>query len=164
MNVKKLTALSVSVALSLVLSYIESLIPPLVAVPGVKIGLANIVTVFLLYSYSFREAAVVSFIRVSLSALLFGSTVSLIYSASGALLSLLGMALIKLLPISSPLSVSIVGGVLHNAAQIVCAIIIMENAAISLYLPPLIISGTVSGIAVGIAAALLTKKLTRVIR
>ena len=104
MNVKKLTALSVSVALSLVLSYIESLIPPLVAVPGVKIGLANIVTVFLLYSYSFREAAVVSFIRVSLSALLFGSTVSLIYSASGALLSLLGMALIKLLPISSPLS------------------------------------------------------------
>jgi heptaprenyl diphosphate synthase len=164
LNVKKLTALSVSVALSLVLSYIESLIPPLVAVPGVKIGLANIVTVFLLYSYSFREAAAVSFIRVSLSSLLFGSTVSLIYSASGALLSLLGMALIKLLPISSPLSVSIVGGVLHNAAQIVCAIIIMENAAISLYLPPLIISGTVAGIAVGIAAALLTKKLTRVIR
>ncbi len=164
MNTRKLTALSVSVALAMILSFIESQIPPLVAVPGVKIGLSNIVAVFLLYVFGIREAAAVSLIRVTLSALLFGSAVSLIYSISGAALSLFGMFLLKKLPIFSPLSVSIAGGVLHNAAQIACACVIMENAAIAAYLPPLIISGTVAGIAVGILAAILIKKLEEVIK
>ena len=164
MSVKKLTSLSSSVALAMILSFIETLIPPLAAVPGVKIGLANIVTVFLLYTFSWREAACVSIIRVFLSSLLFGSAVSLLYSLSGALLSFVGMVLIKLLPISSEPSVSVAGGVLHNAGQIICAALIMENAAITLYLPPLIISGTISGIAVGITAAILIKKLSKIVR
>lgn len=164
MTVKKLTSLSVAVALAMVLSFIESLIPPLVAVPGVKIGLANIVTVFILYVFGWREAGAVSLIRVLLSALLFGSAVSLIYSLSGSALSFLGMLLLKKLPFSSEVSVSIVGGVLHNAGQIIAACIIMENAAIIGYLPPLIISGTVAGIAVGTVAALLVKKLKGVVR
>ena len=119
MKVKRLTMLSVSVALAMVLSFLETLIPPLVAVPGVKIGLANIVSVFLLYTYGWREAAGVSIIRVCLSALLFGSALSLIYSASGALLSLIGMILAKKLPLFSAPSVSVLGGVLHNAGQII---------------------------------------------
>lgn len=164
MNAKKLTALSASVALAMILSFIESLIPPLVAVPGVKIGLANIVTVFLLYTYGTREALCVSFVRVCLSAVLFGSAVSLIYSMSGALLSLIGMILLKKLPIFSELSVSVAGGVLHNAGQILCACIIMENSAIAYYLPPLIISGTVAGVAVGILSGLLIKKLHNIIK
>ena len=164
MNVKRLTTLSVSVALAMILSFLETLIPPLVAVPGVKIGLANIVTVFILYVFGWREAVSVSLIRVCLSALLFGSAVSLLYSASGALLSIVGMILLKKLPISSELSVSVTGGVLHNAGQIICASIIMENSAIALYLPPLVISGTIAGVAVGAAAAILTKKLARVVR
>ncbi len=163
MNTKKLTALSASVALAMVLSFLETLIPPLAAVPGVKIGLANIVTVFLLYTYGWREAGSVSIIRVCLSAMLFGSAVSFIYSASGALLSFFGMLLIKRLSISQELSVSVTGGVLHNAGQIICASLIMENAGIAIYLPPLIISGTVSGIAVGIAAALVIKKLHHIV-
>lgn len=160
MSTKKLTMLSSAVALAMVMSFLETLIPPLASVPGMKIGLANIVTVFLLYTYTWREAAGVSIIRVCLSALLFGSSVSLIYSASGALLSFVGMILIKRLKISSALSVSVVGGVLHNAGQIICACIIMENAAISLYLPPLIISGTVAGVAVGAASYILIRKLS----
>ncbi|MBE6643801.1 MAG: Gx transporter family protein [Ruminococcaceae bacterium] len=164
MNVKKMTTLSVSVALAMVLSFLETLIPTLVAVPGVKIGLANIVAVFLLYAYGWREAAAVSFTRVCLSALLFGSAVSLIYSASGAALSLVGMILAKKLPLFSAPSVSVLGGVLHNAGQIICAALIMENAAIALYFPPLVISGTISGIAVGIAAAILLKKLLSIVR
>lgn len=164
MNVKKLTALSASVALAMILSFIESLIPPLVAVPGVKIGLANIVTVFLLYTYGAREAAAVSIVRVILSSLLFGSTVSLIYSMSGALLSLAAMLILKNLPIFSELSVSVAGGVFHNAGQIICACIIMENAAIASYLPPLIISGTIAGVAVGILSGLLIKKLRNIIK
>ena len=164
MNTKKLTTLSISVALAMILSFVESQIPPLVAVPGIKIGLSNIVTVFLLYTYGWREAAAVSLIRVSLSALLFGSAVSLIYSAAGAFLSFITMLLLKKIPIFSVVSVSIAGGVLHNAGQILCACIIMENAAIATYLPPLIISGTIAGVAVGTLAALLVKKLNKIIR
>ena len=164
MTVKKLTALSVAVALAMVLSFIESLIPPLVAVPGVKIGLANVVTVFLLYVFGWKEAATVSLIRVCLSALLFGSAVSLIYAISGAALSFVGMLLLKMIPFSSEVSVSIAGGVLHNAGQIIAACVIMENAAIFSYLPPLVISGTVAGIAVGLLAAILIKKLHKIVK
>lgn len=159
MNVKKLTALSLSVALAMILSFIESQIPPFVAIPGVKIGLANIVTVFLIYSYGWREAGCVSFIRVILSTLLFGSFVSLLYSVCGALLSFAVMLVLKKTNLFSVIGVSVAGGVFHNAGQIVCACLIMENAAIASYLPFLIISGTIAGVAVGILSGILTQKL-----
>lgn len=159
MNVKKLTFLSISVALAMILSFVESQIPPFVAVPGVKIGLSNIVTVFLLYSYGWREAGSVSLIRVVLSSILFGSFVSLLYSISGAVLSFLVMLGLKKTNWFSVVGVSVAGGVFHNAGQIACACIVMENAAIASYLPPLIISGTVAGVAVGLLSGILTKKL-----
>ena len=164
MNVKKLTALSVSVALAMLLSFIESQIPPLVAVPGVKIGLSNIVTVVLLYLYGAREAGAVTFVRVSLSALLFGSAVSFIYSLSGALLSFLVMLLFKRIRLFSEIGVSVLGGVFHNAGQIAVACLIMENAAISTYLPPLIISGTVAGAVIGVVSGILVKRLNILIK
>ena len=164
MNTKKLTFISVCVALAMILSYIESLIPPFVAVPGVKVGLANTVSLFILYAYGVREAACVSFIRVCLSALLFGSSVSFIYSLSGAVLSLLGMIILKRIPIFTITAVSVVGAVLHNAAQIICACLLMENAAIAYYLPVLVIAGTVAGVAIGVLAALLMKKLEKIIK
>lgn len=163
MNTKKLTFLSVCVALAMILSYIESLVPPFVAVPGVKIGLANSVSLFILYAYGAREAACVSVIRVTLSSILFGSAVGFIYSISGAALSLIGMIILKRIPIFTMLTVSVSGAVLHNAAQIICACLIMENAAIAYYLPVLIISGTVAGVAIGIISALLLKRLKRII-
>lgn len=159
MNVKKLTSLSLAVALAMILSFVESQIPPFVAVPGVKIGLSNIVTMFLLYTYGWREAGAVSMVRVVLSSFIFGSVVSLMYSLSGAVFSFIIMLVLKKVGIFSELGVSVAGGVFHNVGQIVCACIIMENAAIASYLPPLIISGTLAGIAVGILAGLLTKKL-----
>lgn len=161
MNTKKLTFLSVCVALAMILSYIESLIPPLVAVPGIKIGLANSVSLFILYAYGAREAACVSIIRVCLSAMLFGSSVSFIYSLSGAVLSLVGMIVLKRIPIFTILAVSVSGAVLHNAAQIICACLIMENASVAYYLPVLIISGTIAGIAIGTVSALLLKRLEK---
>jgi heptaprenyl diphosphate synthase len=164
MNVKKMTALSVSVAIAMLLSFIESQIPPLVAVPGVKIGLSNVVTVVLLYLFGPKEAGTVALIRVSLSALLFGSAVSFIYSLAGAVLSFLVMLLFKSLNIFSETGVSVLGGVSHNAGQIAVACIIMENGAISLYLPPLVISGTVTGAVIGIISALLVKRLKTVIK
>ena len=159
LKTKKLAYLSLAVALSMVLSFVESQIPPLAAVPGVKLGLANIVTVFLIYTVGWKEAGGVSIIRVALSSLLFGSAVSFIYSASGAFVSFFGMLLLKKTGKFSEIGVSVTGGVLHNGAQILAACIVMDNAAISLWLPPLIISGTLSGIFVGILAALLAKRL-----
>ena len=161
MSVKKLTYLSLSVALAMLLSFIESQIPPLVAVPGVKIGLSNIVTVFLLYTLGIRSAAAVSFIRVCLSSLLFGSAVSFIYSLSGAILSFVVMLILIKIGRFSSVGVSVAGGVFHNAGQIIAAAIVMETALIASYLPVLIISGTLAGVAVGILAKLLKRKLVK---
>ncbi|MBQ8303270.1 MAG: Gx transporter family protein [Clostridia bacterium] len=161
LETKKLTLLSALVAVAMILSYIESLVPAFVAVPGVKIGLSNIATVFALYALGPTYAVCVSVVRVVLSALLFGNFVSLIYSLSGAALALLVMILLKRLNCFSTVGVSVSGGVMHNAGQIIAACIVMENAAISLYIIPLIISGTLSGVAIGIVAGLLVDRIKK---
>ena len=160
MNVKKLTLLAMSVALSMILSFVESQIPPLAAVPGIKIGLANIVTVFLIYTLGSKEAACVSLIRVALSSLLFGTALTFMYSLAGAVLSFLFMIIFKKIGIFSTVGVSVIGGVMHNAAQIAVACIVMETAALSLYLPPLIVSGVVAGVAVGVIAGIVSTRLS----
>ena len=157
-DTKRLATLSILVSVAMILSYIESLVPPLVAVPGVKLGLSNIATVFALYTLGAPAAVAVSLVRVFLSSLLFGSFVSLIYSLFGAALALAFMILLKRLSVFSSVGVSVAGGVAHNAGQIIAACIVMENAAISLYLPPLVVSGTVAGVAIGVAAGILVKK------
>ena len=163
MKTKKPIYLSVLISRSLVLAYVEMLLPPIYpAIPGVKIGLANIVIIFLLYKFSFKEAFLVSFLRVVLVSLLFGNAVLFVYSLCGAVLSLLFMALLKKTGRFSTVSVSVVGGVSHNLAQIAVAIILMQTPQIGYYMTILAISGTVSGIAVGIVSAYVlryTKKL-----
>ena len=158
-----MTTLALLVAVGMILSYIESLVPPLVAVPGVKIGLSNIATVFALYALGVPSAISVSLLRVCLSALLFGNSVSFIYSLSGAALALLFMALLRRVGLFSSVGVSVVGGVAHNAGQVLAAVLVMENAAISYYLVPLAVSGTLAGVAVGIASGLLVKKIRKYI-
>ena len=163
-DTKKLATLSLLISVAMILSYIESLIPPLVAVPGVKLGLSNIATVFALYSLGAPAAVTVSLLRVLLSALLFGNFVSLVYSFSGAVLALTLMILIRKIGRFSSVGVSVVGGVAHNAGQIIAACIVMESAAIALYLPPLVISGTIAGIAIGVASGILVKKTEKYIK
>ena len=163
-DTKKLTTLSILVSVAMILSYVESLVPPLVAVPGVKLGLSNIATVFALYTLGAPAAVTVSLLRVMLSSLLFGNFVSLIYSLSGAILALSFMVLLRRTAAFSSVGVSVVGGVAHNAGQIIAACIVMENAAISLYLPPLILSGTVAGVAIGIASGVLIKKTEKFLK
>ena len=161
---KKMTFLALSVSLAMILSFVESLIPPLVAVPGVKIGLANIVTVFLLYTLGWRAAGCVSLIRVLLSALLFGNVQSLIFALSGAVLSFIVMVVVKKLLPFGKVGVSVLGAVAHNAGQVVAAVIVMETAALAYYFIPLVISGTVAGVFVGILAAILTIRLEKIIK
>ena len=161
LDTRKMVTLSALIAVAMILSYVESLIPAFVAIPGVKMGLSNIATVFALYSLGWPYAICVSVVRVFLSALLFGNFVSLIYSISGAALALLAMILLKKFNIFSSIGVSVAGGVMHNAGQIIAACIVMENAAISLYIIPLVISGTVSGVVIGVAAGVLVERIKK---
>lgn len=148
----------------MILSFVESLIPPLAMVPGVKIGLANIVTVFLLYTLGIRAAGAVSLIRVLLSALLFGNVQSLIFALSGAILSFVVMIVAKhLLPFGT-VGVSVLGAIAHNAGQIIAAVIVMKTLGVAYYFIPLVISGTLGGVLVGIVAAVITKRLEKIIK
>lgn len=158
-DTKRLTVLSLLIAVAMILSYIEAQIPLSVAVPGVKIGLSNIATVFALYTLGAPSAVAVSVVRVILSSLLFGNFAMMIYSLSGAALALVFMILTKKCGIFSAVGVSVTGGVMHNAGQVIAAAVMMENAGIAAYVIPLIISGTLAGVAVGVISALLVGRL-----
>lgn len=164
METRKIARMGLLVALAMILSYVESLIPAFVAVPGVKVGLANIVVIFALYTLGPLEALTVSLLRVILSSFLFGSVLSLLYSLSGALLSLGGMIVMKKLKIFSTLVVSVTGGVLHNVGQILVACLVLETDVLLYYLPVLILSGVVTGAVIGIIGSLVIKRLENNIR
>lgn len=159
MKASKLTLLALSVTLAMILSFIESQIPALVAIPGVKVGLANIVVVFALYKLGWKYAAVISLTRVFLVGLLFGNAVSLLYSAVGAAVSFLGMVLLKHTRLFSYTAVSVAGGVLHNMGQIGMACILMGTDMLKYYAPFLILSGTLAGVVIGLLAAIMVKRI-----
>lgn len=161
MKTKKVAFLGMCIALSMILSFVESQIPPLMAVPGVKIGLPNLVMVFMLYKIGAKETAIVSILRVILVGILFGTPLSMIYSLVGAALSLIGMILLKKTNLFAPVTVSVVGGILHNVGQIATACFVMDTAQIAYYLPVLLISGTVAGIVIGVVAAMILKRLDK---
>lgn len=159
MKTGKITVMALATALAMVLSFVESQIPAFVAVPGVKVGLANIAVVFVLYKLGWKEAVVISLVRVLMVSLLFGTIMSLFYSVAGAVLSLLGMVLMKKSGVFSHVAVSVAGGILHNVGQITMACIILETNVIKYYLPFLVLSGVIAGIVVGLAAAALIKRI-----
>ena len=161
METRKIARMGLLTALALILSYVESLIPAFVAVPGVKMGLANIVVVFALYTLGPGEAAIVSIIRVLLSSLLFGSILSLSYSAAGAVISLLSMIILMKTKIFGLTSVSVTGGVFHNLGQILVACLVLETDVLLYYLPVLILSGTITGAVIGIASSIVIKRLQK---
>ena len=158
-NTRRLTALALTVSFALILSFIESRIPAFVAIPGVKVGLANIAVIFALYKFGIAEAAIISCVRVILVSTLFGSPVSFIYSFVGAVLSLSVMFLLKRSSPLTEITVSVAGGVMHNIGQICAASIMLGTNVVIYYLPFLLLSGVIAGIAVGIASGLLIKKV-----
>jgi heptaprenyl diphosphate synthase len=158
MKSKKVAFLGLSIGLAMILSFVESQIPALVAVPGIKVGLPNLVIVFMLYRIGFKEAATVSIIRIILVSILFGNLQTMTFSIAGAALSLIGMLLLKKLDWFSCITVSIVGGILHNVGQIIAACIWTQTAAIAYYLPVLLISGVTAGAIIGFVSGLLVQK------
>ncbi len=159
---KKTALLGLFTSFALILSFLEALIPPLFTyAPGIKIGLPNIIIIFLLYRSNFKSAAAVSFIRIIITSLLFGSVMSFIYSAAGAALSLSVMYILKRLNLFSLPVISVVGALCHNLAQIAVAALLLGTGLIY-YLPILSLSALISGIFVGIIATLLIKSLKNV--
>ena len=162
MKTKKMTFLGLSIALAMILSFVESQIPALVAVPGVKVGLPNLVMVFLLYRVGWKETTIVSIIRILLVSLLFGNIQVMSFSIAGAVLSLLGMILLKNTGKFSTISVSVIGGVLHNVGQIIAACLWTNTPQIAYYLPVLLISGTVAGVVIGLVGGMLINRLDKI--
>ena len=155
---KKLTVLALFSAVAIVFSYIEAILPPIwSAVPGIKVGLANIVTVTLLYKFSFKEAVAVAFIRITAIALLFGNVMTLMYSIAGFVLSVIIMVILKRTGLFSTIGVSIAGGVFHNLGQIIVAMIVLQTKEIGYYMVVLAITGTIAGVLIGIAGNLMLK-------
>lgn len=146
-------------ALAIILGYVETLLPIQIGIPGVKPGFANIVTVFVLYMLGAKYAFFVNLIRIIVINSMFGTMMTLLFSVSGGMLSLLVMAFMKKLPGIHTVGVSVCGGVAHNIGQIIIAVIFVKNSIILLYLPILGIGGILAGIFIGIVAGLLLKKL-----
>ena len=159
LTVAQIAEYGLLIALALVLSYVEALFPFSVAVPGVKLGLANIVVVFALYRLGKAEAFVISILRVLLMTFMFGNAFALFYSLSGAILSFGVMLLLLKTDRFSSVGVGIGGGVFHNVGQILCAMALLGTKQIAYYLPVLLISGTIAGVAIGIIAGILIKRV-----
>ena len=159
MKTRKITVMALTVALAMILSFVESQIPAFVAIPGVKMGLANIAVVFALYKLGWKEAILVSLIRVFLVSLLFGTGASLFYSLAGAVLSLIGMIGLRATKLFSSVAVSVAGGVLHNVGQIGMACLLLETDVLRYYLPFLALSGILAGVVIGVVAAIMVKRI-----
>lgn len=149
------------VAVAFLLSYIESLLPFSLGIPGVKLGLANLAVFAALYITTNKNALFVSVARIVLVSLTFGNTFSLIYSIAGGMLSFVFMVLCKKTKVFSKVGVSIVGGVIHNIAQISVAMCVLETPELIWYFPALLVSGTVAGAIIGLLGALLLERFIK---
>ena len=162
-HIRKTAVLSILTTVALVLSYVEAILPPIwAAVPGIKIGLPNIIIIFILYKTGLKDAITVSVIRLFLVALLFGNAMTLLYSAAGAILSIALMTLCKKINLFSMVGVSIVGGVAHNLGQILVAMAIFETSQIGYYMLVLAVTGTIAGVFVGIAASIILRRFEKI--
>ena len=155
----KLTIAALMAALALIFSYIEVLIPFNFGIPGIKLGIANLVIIVALDYLGTRYALLINVIRILIGGLLFSGVFGMLYSMAGALLSMLVMVLVKKCGLFSVTGVSMAGGVAHNLGQLLVAAFLVSNLKIFVYFPVLVISGVVSGAVIGILAYLVLKKL-----
>ena len=148
-------------ALALILSYVESLIPFFFGVPGMKLGLPNLVIVMILYCMGTKEAYLISIVRVLLSGFLFGNLFSIGYSLAGAMLSLTVMMLLKRTGKLKVITVSAIGGICHNIGQLIVAALVVESYNIFYYTPVLLIAGLITGIIIGVISQEMILRLGR---
>ena len=149
-------------ALALIFSYVETLIPFQIGIPGVKLGLANLVIVVALYKLSLKETYLLSIVRVLLSGFLFGNYFSIIYSLAGGLLSLTVMAALTRFGGFSVMGVSLAGGVFHNIGQLLIAMAVVETYSVMYYLPVLLVAGMITGFVIGLVSNEMLKRLVNI--
>ncbi len=159
MKAKKVATYGLLVALAFILSYIESLFPLSLAIPGIKLGLANLVVIIALYSMGAKEAFSLSILRILLVGFTFGNLSMMLYSLAGGMLSWLLMTIFRKSKLFSMTGVSIIGGIAHNIGQIGVAILVVETFDIAYYLPFLMIAGVVTGAVIGILGAMINKRI-----
>jgi len=163
LKAKNIATYGLLIALAFILSYIETLIPMLVPVPGIKLGLANLVVLTALYVMGVKQALILSILRIVLVGFTFGSPSTMIFSLAGGLLSWLMMSLFRKFKLFSLVGVSILGGIAHNIGQIAVSIVVVDNINIIYYLPILLISGVVTGTLIGILGAMIVKRLNNIL-
>ena len=162
MDSKRMARYALLVALAMVLSWLESLVPVSAAVPGMKLGLTNLVVLFALYRMKTADAAAISLIRVLLVSITFGNAYAFAYSFAGAVLSLVIMWILKRSGAFSTVGVSVAGGVGHNLGQIMVAAVVLETGRIFYYLPVLLISGTAAGVCIGVVGGIIVERLKKI--
>ncbi len=159
MNQKKIAYMGLFAAIAIIFGYVESLIPFFAGIPGIKLGLANLAVLFILEKYTWKEAVLVSMVRILVIGFMFGNMFSILYSMAGAALSLTVMTFMKKKSGFSLLGISVAGGVSHNIGQLIVATLIVENKSLLYYAPVLIISGVITGVLIGILTGEVTKRI-----
>lgn len=154
MKTKKLTYLALLSTISVIFGYIEMLFPIPLPVPGIKLGLGNIVILVALYKFTLKDAWFIMLIKVMVTSLLFSTPLTLIYSLAGGILSVIAMSLLKRFNFNI-ISVSIGGGIAHNLGQLFCASLLLKNINALYYLPILIIFGSIMATATGIVSKII---------
>lgn len=158
MRTDRLAKMGLLLALGMILSYVEALFPIAPSMPGVKIGLANMLVVLLLYSYGWKYGMLYQLSRIFLTAMLFGSLFGCIYSLAGAALSMAVMIGLKKTDFLDMAGISMAGGIAHNIGQLIIAYFIVQNTAIGWYIPILLLTGALSGYVIGFISEILLKR------
>ncbi len=161
---KRLARLAMLLALAVIMGYLEALVPVAPTIPGIKLGLANFVIILVMYLFSIREAALISVLRIILVGFLLSNMSMILYSLAGALLSLSVMALLKRNLHFSLYGVSMAGGVMHNAGQLLVAGALMGFQAILWYVPFLLAAGLLAGLLIGFLVRVCYSRLKNIIR
>ena len=161
---KKVAILGVISAFAAILSYIEAIIPFGFFIPGVKLGLANLAVIIVMYIYGYKDAFFLNIVRIVVVGLLFANMFSIMFSIAGAVISYIAMALLKKINLFSPIGVSVAGGVAHNIGQLIIAMFIIESYSVINYLPVLMIAGIICGLIVGIVAWMVIKYVNVIFR
>ena len=156
---RKTAYLGLFSAIAIIFGYVEYLIPVFAGTPGIKLGIANLAVLFILQRYTWKEAALVSLVRILVIGFLFGNLFSIAYSLAGAVLSLTVMTLMKKYSGFSLSGISVAGGVTHNIGQLLVAILIVENFSLMYYAPVLLISGVITGLIIGILTTEVQKRI-----
>ena len=159
---KKVATYGVMIALAFIFSYLDTLVPINIGIPGVKPGFANIVVLSALYLYGKKDALIISVIRIVLAGLVFSGTYAMLYSLAGGLLSYLAMIIAVRVKKLSVIGVSVIGAIFHTLGQIIVAAFVTETYRIAYYFPVLIVSAVITGVLIGTLSGIIIKRIYKI--